>query len=677
MTLWVLAVRDWRVYGITLLWPSVIDACQTANLTLALGLLLAVAWRYRERELLAGIAVGAAIAMKFFLWPVAVWLLAIRKRRAAAASVAVAAASLLLLLPYIGLGDYVSLVRRLADAFDGLSYTPYALLLDLGTPSAVARSASVALGAVLLAGAWRRRSLGLALAAAFCSPPSCGVTFSRSSLVPLAIARPRFDAAWLVPLGMWVGTGTFNGAPWQTAVVLALAGLDRRSCRASAGQERPRAIARHRSCRRLDDADGPPARRHDRSLRRAAASSRPGDVRRRELRRVALRGLPERAVPGGRTAAPLGEPVPAPGHRPLAWAQPHLAPARRAGRRPVHAPLPRGGELGDRPVSAWACFMASLRIVGVRDWRVYGVFALWPQVIGEMRVSHLTPFLCLLLALAWRAGARRRPRGLLGFAIAVKFFVWPLGVWLASIGRRYAPVAVGVAGASLLLVLPFTGLISDYFRSLLQLGRAFDQDSYTLFGLLSQSGASETAGRLRCGPAACSSSGPRGGASFTLAIAAALTLSPIVWLDYFALAAVPLAIARPRLSAVWFLPLATWGLLGAGIGAETVGCSCSSCSSSCSPWRFVTGARSRAPRTGKTAVPRESATPARLSEAKPRRHVRRPGTRSAGRAGSASRAAPDPRLAARSAPNATVRGSGRLPSGTRPSRDPFPSDGPR
>jgi len=49
-----------------------------------------------------------------------------------------------------------------------------------------------------------------------------------------------------------------------------------------------------------------------------------------------------------------------------------------------------------------ACFMGSLRIVGVRDWRIYGVFALWPQVIGEIRVSHLTPLLCVLLALVWR-----------------------------------------------------------------------------------------------------------------------------------------------------------------------------------------------------------------------------------------------------------------------------------
>ena len=92
-----------------------------------------------------------------------------------------------------------------------------------------------------------------------------------------------------------------------------------------------------------------------------------------------------------------------------------------------------------------ACFMASLRLVGVRDWRVYGIFALWPQVIGEIRVSHLTPFLCLLLALVWRyRDARAVPGVALGCAAAIKFFLWPLGVWLAAIGRaREALIAAG------------------------------------------------------------------------------------------------------------------------------------------------------------------------------------------------------------------------------------------
>jgi hypothetical protein len=55
--------------------------------------------------------------------------------------------------------------------------------------------------------------------------------------------------------------------------------------------------------------------------------------------------------------------------------------------------------------------------------------------------------------------------------------------------------------------------------------------------------------------------------SFALAVAAALALSPIVWLDYYAVAAIPLAVVLPRVSWVWLAPLATWGLLSAGIGA--------------------------------------------------------------------------------------------------------------
>ena len=216
-----------------------------------------------------------------------------------------------------------------------------------------------------------------------------------------------------------------------------------------------------------------------------------------------------------------------------------------------------------------ACFMASLRLVGVRDWRVYGVFALWPQVIGEIRVSHLTPFLCLLLTLAWRYRETRFAPGLaIGLAGAVKLFLWPLGVWLAAIGKaREVILAALVASASLLLLLPFVGL-SDYVRVLLELGRTFDQESYSPFGLIVQAGGPETLARittLTIGAILLVACWRR--ASFGLAVAAALCLSPIVWLDYYAVAAVPLAVVRPRLTAVWLAPIATWGLLSAGIGA--------------------------------------------------------------------------------------------------------------
>jgi Glycosyltransferase family 87 len=212
------------------------------------------------------------------------------------------------------------------------------------------------------------------------------------------------------------------------------------------------------------------------------------------------------------------------------------------------------------------CFAAALWLVGVRDWRVFGVVALWPPVFMEVGLSHLTPVLALLIAAAWRARGSRYSSGLLvGFAVALKLFVWPLGVWLVASGKwRAAAVGSLLPAISLLLVLPFTGL-DEYGRALLRVGRAFDDDSYTIFGLVVQAGGPDIVARaLTIASAAALVLATVRYRSFTLAVATALVASPIVWLDYFALAAVPLAIARPRLSPIWFVPLVTLGLEGAG-----------------------------------------------------------------------------------------------------------------
>ncbi len=159
--------------------------------------------------------------------------------------------------------------------------------------------------------------------------------------------------------------------------------------------------------------------------------------------------------------------------------------------------LPLGAADIGMLVLGLVCMTAALWLVGLRDWRVYGLVALWPQVSGEMRVSHLTAPICLLLGLAWRSRDRRMaPGAAIGFSIALKFFVWPLAVWLAATRRHAATlVAVAIAAGSLLLILPYVS-IDRYARTLTQLGRGFDQDSYTVFGLLVQSGASETAARI-------------------------------------------------------------------------------------------------------------------------------------------------------------------------------------
>lgn len=219
-----------------------------------------------------------------------------------------------------------------------------------------------------------------------------------------------------------------------------------------------------------------------------------------------------------------------------------------------------------------ACFALSLWLVGVRDWRIYGVVALWPQFVGEMRVSHLTPVIMLLVAGAWRWRDTRGAPGLLvGLAVAIKFFVWPVGLWLAATRRLAdAALAAAVAACSLLLLLPFTSL-HEYADALRRLGQVFDQDSYNVYGVLVQAGAPDAVARvamLLVGAALLAATWRY--RSLALALAAAFALSPIVWLDYFTLAALPLALARPRLSAIWFLPLVTWGAEGAGIGIGDV-----------------------------------------------------------------------------------------------------------
>lgn len=218
-------------------------------------------------------------------------------------------------------------------------------------------------------------------------------------------------------------------------------------------------------------------------------------------------------------------------------------------------------------LSGLAFFALALWLVGVRDWRVYGAVALWPPVYIEIGLSHLTPVVAVLLALAWRARDSRLGSGAaVGIAIGLKFFVWPIALWLLAL-RRGAGVllAVAVAGVSVALLLPFTSL-DGYARSVRNVAETYDQDAYTVFGFLAQAGVGDTVARLTTYAfVAVLLAATWRYRSFTLAVAACLAASPIVWLDYYALAAVPLAIVRPRLCLVWCVPWLTVGLEGGGL----------------------------------------------------------------------------------------------------------------
>jgi len=234
-TLWIVGVRDWRCYGVVLIWPPVISAIQTGNVTLWFALAAAVAWRYRDRALPASTAIGATLAAKFFLWPLVVWLAATRRLRSAVAASAVGAGLLLLSWATIGFAgflDYPDLLRRLEDTVGADSYTAYIVGLDAGLPSPVARIFWLAVGLSILASlvvlARRgddRTAFVLAIGTALALTPIVWLHYFALLVVVVAVAKPRLGPVWFVPLAMVVTPGSGQPSPRETFATLAIASL--------------------------------------------------------------------------------------------------------------------------------------------------------------------------------------------------------------------------------------------------------------------------------------------------------------------------------------------------------------------------------------------------------------------------------------------------------------------
>ena len=82
-----------------------------------------------------------------------------------------------------------------------------------------------------------------------------------------------------------------------------------------------------------------------------------------------------------------------------------------------------------------ACMALALWVVGVRDWRVYGVVVPLAPGLGDIRIAHLTPLLCLLAALVWRYRDRPLRRGL-GLGLGRRGEVLPLAARRLARRRR-------------------------------------------------------------------------------------------------------------------------------------------------------------------------------------------------------------------------------------------------
>jgi hypothetical protein len=234
LALWLLGVRDWRCYSVTLAATPMASSIMIGTLSPLLALGAAVAWRYRDRRWVVAAAISLVVVTKILLWPLAIWLLATRRFRTAAATVGLGVAVTFgswAVLGFDGLADYPHRLGRVAGLEQDKSYSPFALLRALEVGSTSARLIVLGLtAAALVAIVWvarghdgDRRSFVVALITGLLVSPIVWLHYAVVLVVPLALYRPRLGAAWLVPVLYWLLPGQENkGSAGNILLMMAL-----------------------------------------------------------------------------------------------------------------------------------------------------------------------------------------------------------------------------------------------------------------------------------------------------------------------------------------------------------------------------------------------------------------------------------------------------------------------
>jgi alpha-1,2-mannosyltransferase len=212
----------------------------------------------------------------------------------------------------------------------------------------------------------------------------------------------------------------------------------------------------------------------------------------------------------------------------------------------------------------------ALRVLGVRDWRLYGVAALWPAVVSGWQTANVTLLLVLGLACAWRYRDRPVVIGILAAVlVSIKPIVFPLGIWLIAT-RRYAATAYALVAGAVINLLAWSivgwSTLGSWLHLLSVQGEILYRKGYAVIALAADAGLSRQSGTLLEVAAGlivaggCLWIGRRGNdvRSFVLATLLMLIASPQVDLHYFALLLVPLGLTRRRLHWTWLLPMILW-----------------------------------------------------------------------------------------------------------------------
>jgi hypothetical protein len=214
--------------------------------------------------------------------------------------------------------------------------------------------------------------------------------------------------------------------------------------------------------------------------------------------------------------------------------------------------------------------LSALRMLGVRDWRLYTFVLLLAPVVSGWGTANLTLLLVCGVAATWRHRDSPVTAGVLvGLMLAIKPVVWPVLLWLLVTRRRRA-AGYGLALAAVVNLISWLvlglGELSSWWHLVQLQTSVLYRDGYTLTALAVHLGAQRGVGTaLQIAVTALIALGcfglgrqDREREALTIAIVLVLASSPQVDIHYFAYLVVPLALARPSLSPFWLPLLALW-----------------------------------------------------------------------------------------------------------------------
>jgi hypothetical protein len=223
-------VRDWRVYGLILYWPPVIDAWQTSNPSIYLVAGTAAVWRLRSRQAAAGAVVAVLISLKFYLWPLGLFFAATRRWSALAYAAVGTLVLNVVAWAVVGFDEFPHFreaVSNFTRDYEDRDLSLIGVVERLGGGRAIAYSVVLAFAALVAAACFRlgrrgreEQSCALAVAVALIATPILSLYYLAILVIPMALLRPRLGPIWFLPLALYVCTASFQAATWQAISTL-------------------------------------------------------------------------------------------------------------------------------------------------------------------------------------------------------------------------------------------------------------------------------------------------------------------------------------------------------------------------------------------------------------------------------------------------------------------------